>query len=56
MIKHLFINHSLMKEKGFWGFRVLSAWRFFEAIEVGLGLAGVSIDSALVPVLNCRGP
>ena len=23
MIKHLFINHSLMKEKGFWGFGVL---------------------------------
>ena len=24
MIKHLFINHSLMKEKGFWGFGVMS--------------------------------
>ena len=25
MIKHLFINHSLMKEKGFWGFGVIQA-------------------------------
>ena len=34
----------------------LSHWRFVEARVVGLGLAGVPIDSALVPVLNCRGP
>ena len=24
MIKHLFINHSFMKEKGFWGFGVIN--------------------------------
>ena len=34
----------------------LSARRFVKASEVTLSLAGISINSALMPVLNCRRP
>ena len=30
--------------------------RFVKTSEVDFGLAGISINSALMPVLNCRGP